>query len=49
MSKLVSALKRTLVGAADEPSVHFHQGTTDAFPEVCHEGACSRPRLSVRG
>jgi len=48
MSKLVSAIKRTL-GGSDEPTVHFHQGTTDAFPEVCHEGACARPRLSVRG
>jgi len=48
MSKLVSAIKRTFVGT-DEPTVHFHQGTTDAFPEVCHEGACARPRLSVRG
>ena len=49
MSKLVSAIKWTLRGSADEPTVHFHQGTTETFPEVCHEGACARPRLSVRG
>lgn len=49
MSKLVSAIKRTLGGSSTEPSVHFHQGMTQAFPEVCHEGACERPRLSVRG
>jgi hypothetical protein len=49
MSKLVSAIKRTLGGSSAEPTVHFHQGTNEAFPEVCHEGACPRPRLSVRG
>ncbi|RKQ91040.1 hypothetical protein C8N24_0856 [Solirubrobacter pauli] len=48
MSKLVSAIKRTFADAA-APTVHFHQGTTNSFPEVCHEGACERPRLSVRG
>jgi len=31
-----------------EPTVHFHQGQDDSFPEVCHdEGACSRPRLQA--
>ncbi len=49
MSKLVSAIKRSLGGSYSEPSVHFHQGTTEAFPEVCHEGACERPQLQVRG
>ena len=30
MSKLISALKRTIVGAPDgEAPVHFHQGMTD--------------------
>ena len=43
MSKLLTALKRTLSG--NEPGVHFHQGTHAALPEVCHEGACGRPRL----
>jgi hypothetical protein len=45
MSKLVNALKRTL-GAHNAPAVHFHQGTHAALPEVCHEDACGRPRLS---
>ncbi len=50
MSKLISALKRTVVGAPDgEAPVHFHQGMTDAYPEVCHEGRCDRPRLQIRG
>jgi len=48
MSKLISALKRTVVGAPDgEAPVHFHQGMTDAFPEVCHDGRCDRPQLNV--
>ena len=42
MSKLISALKRTIVGAPDgEAPVHFHQGMTDSFPEVCHDGAAT--------
>ena len=46
MSKLISALKRTIVGAPDgEAPVHFHQGMTDSFPEVCHDG---RLRASAR-
>ena len=48
MTKLLTALKRTIVGSESEPPVHFHQGTTDAFPEVCHDGACRRPQLQVR-
>ena len=48
MSKIVTALKRTLRTRQDEPSVHFHQGQTRTFPEVCHEDACTRPRLHVR-
>ena len=45
MSKLVSALRRTFVTPYTEPAVHFHQGQAEDFPEVCHDGACARPRL----
>ncbi len=45
MSKIIKALKRTLGDTYTEPSVHFHQGTSDSFPEVCFEGGCSRPHL----
>ena len=49
MTKIISALKRTIIGAPDgEAPVHFHQGTTDAFPEVCHNGGCDRPKLQLR-
>ncbi len=48
MSTLVAAIKRTLTGTDSQPSVHFHQGPHTALPEVCHEGACDRPRLHVR-
>ena len=49
MSKIISALKRTIGGAPDsEAPVHFHQGQTESFPEVCHDGACRRPQLQVR-
>ena len=48
MTKIISALKRTIIGAPDgEAPVHFHQGTTDAFPEVCHNGGCDRPKLQL--
>ena len=48
MSKLFSALRRTFDRPYTEPTVHFHQGQDDSFPEVCHdEGACSRPRLQA--
>jgi hypothetical protein len=47
MTKLLNALKRTLGDAYTEPPVHFHQGTTDDFPEVCYEGACRRPQLQA--
>ena len=48
MTKIISALKRTIVGAPEgEAPVHFHQGTTDAFPEVCHNGGCDRPKLQL--
>ena len=47
MSKFVSALRRTLVGAYTEPPVHFHQGTTEDSPEVCYDGGCRRPHLTV--
>jgi hypothetical protein len=45
MSKFVAAIRRSLGGAYTEPPVHFHQGTTEDYPEVCYEGACERPRL----
>jgi hypothetical protein len=45
MNKFLNALKRTLGDAYAEPDVHFHQGTTDDFPEVCYEGTCQRPQL----
>ena len=45
MSKLVAALRRTLVGGHAEPTPHFHQGTAPGFPEVCFDGGCGRPRL----
>ena len=49
MTKFISALKRTIVSAPDgEAPVHFHQGQTESFPEVCHDGACRRPQLQVR-
>ena len=47
MTKLLNALKRTLGDNYSEPPVHFHQGTTDSFPEVCHDGRCDRPRLAA--
>jgi hypothetical protein len=48
MSKLLNAIKRTLGDSPyTEPPVHFHQGTSDHSVEVCHERACSRPRLSA--
>ena len=47
MSKIIKALKRTLGDAYTEPAVHFHQGTSDDFPEVCYEGGCDRPRLKA--
>src|SRR4051794_40368521 len=43
MSKLVSAIRRTLGSAYSEPPVHFHQGTSEDFPEVCYDAACRRP------
>ena len=48
MSKLMlAALRRTFSTPDTETSVHFHQGTTEGFPEVCHDGACRRPRLQA--
>jgi hypothetical protein len=47
MSNLLTALKRTFGESYSEPTVHFHQGTTDKNVEVCHEGACRRPRLNA--
>jgi hypothetical protein len=47
MSKFIKALKLTLGDAYTEPAVHFHQGTSDSFPEVCYEGTCQRPRLKA--
>lgn len=48
MNKLLSVIRRTLGDAPyTEPTPHFHQGTSDSFPEVCFEGACSRPQLQA--
>jgi hypothetical protein len=47
MTKFIKALKRTLGDTYSEPAVHFHQGMTDDFPEVCYEGTCERPRLKA--
>jgi hypothetical protein len=47
MSKIIKALKRTLGDTYTEPTVHFHQGTSDDFPEVCYEGTCQRPQLQA--
>ena len=47
MSKFIAAIKRTLTYDHVEPPVHFHQGTTDHFPEVCHDGTCRRPQLAA--
>jgi hypothetical protein len=47
MSKLVAAIRRTLGDTYTEPPVHFHQGMTEDYPEVCYEGACERPRLHL--
>ena len=46
MTKLLSVLRRTFSDAYNEPAVHFHQGTTKEYPEVCYENACERPRLT---
>jgi hypothetical protein len=49
MTKLLSALKRGLGGPPQaEPAPHFHQGTSDSFPEVCFVHACDRPQLTAR-
>jgi hypothetical protein len=48
MTKLITALRRALgEDAYQEPTPHFHQGTTDDSPEVCYESACSRPHLAT--
>jgi hypothetical protein len=48
MSKLLSALRRPFDRPYTEPTVHFHQGQSDDFPEVCHdEDTCRRPRLQA--
>jgi hypothetical protein len=48
MTKLLNALRRTLADTPyQEPEPHFHQGTTDSYPEVCYVDACERPRLSA--
>ncbi len=47
MSKLVSAVKRKLSTPDAEASVHFHQSSHEALPEVCYHDACPRPRLQI--
>ena len=47
MSKLFAAVRRTFSTPYTEPEVHFHQGTTDDTHEVCYDGACERPQLSI--
>jgi hypothetical protein len=48
MTKLLSAIRRTFGDTPySEPKPHFHQGTSDSFPEVCFEGGCSRPHLKA--
>jgi hypothetical protein len=48
MTKLLTALRRTLGERPySEPAVHFHAGSSQDLPEVCHEGACERPRLAA--
>ena len=44
-TKFIKALRRTFSETYSEPEVHFHQGTSDDFPEVCHDGRCDRPQL----
>lgn len=46
MSKIISALKRTFGTFELGTPVHFHQGSSAGHPEVCHNAACGRPRLS---
>jgi hypothetical protein len=49
MTKLLNAIRRSLGDAPHaEPAPHFHQGTTDTFPEVCFVHACDRPHLAAR-
>jgi len=48
MTKLLTALKRTLGDAQyTEPAPHFHASSYENSPEVCHEDACERPRLTA--
>ena len=47
MSKLLAAVRRTFSTPYTEPEVHFHQGQTEDFPEVCYDGDCRRPQLSA--
>jgi hypothetical protein len=48
MTKLITVLRRAFGEAAyQEPTPHFHQGTTEDYPEVCYESDCARPRLTV--
>ena len=47
MSKLFAAVRRTFSTPYTEPEVHFHQGQTNDSPEVCFDGACGRPQLSL--
>jgi hypothetical protein len=46
MTRLISALNSILNPQRDEV-VHFHASSYAERPEVCHDRACTRPRLSA--
>jgi hypothetical protein len=46
MARIIAAISRVFGSEYREPQVHFH-AAYDARAEVCHEPACSRPRLKV--
>ena len=47
MSKLFAAVRRTFSTPYTEPEVQVHPGQTDVAPEVCYDGTCRRPQLSL--
>ena len=47
MTKLLTALRRTLNPPYTEPAVHFHAAESDDYPEICYDGnRCPRPRFT---